>query len=401
MTDPAWRTALSIQAALSQASWVGVRLMVGYRALELGGDPLLLAALAASFAIPTIAAALPAGRISDRFGGSIVAFTGLVIASAGSILVLTVPSTITTLFVATLTIGLGHLCVMVGQQTFVAHASRGGSIDSGFGTLSAAASIGQLVGPPAVTVAATLGGSKTPNTTAGIAVCLTFTLIALPLILLLRRGDRHRRATIVKPERAPLAAVMRAPELWRALSVSGAVLVTVDLLYTFVPLWAVDNGIPPVTVGLLLALRALVSVISRFGLGRLVARFGRRKPLVAAMLIGVASLIALPYANQWGAIPVMIALGVSLGIPQPLTMAWTTAITHPAAHGAALGLRLTANRVFQVVIPVAVGIVAGPFGLATIFWANAAVLAAAVTVAATSRTCDYTGRDEDDGETRP
>jgi len=43
VTGPAWRAALSTQAALSQASWVGVRLMVGYRALELGGDPLLLA----------------------------------------------------------------------------------------------------------------------------------------------------------------------------------------------------------------------------------------------------------------------------------------------------------------------------------------------------------------------
>ncbi|KQT75270.1 MFS transporter [Microbacterium sp. Leaf436] len=391
MTGPAWRAALSTQAALSQASWVGVRLMVGYRALELGGDPLLLAALAASFAVPTIVAALPAGRICDRFGGSTVAFAGLLIASAGAIVVLTLPSTVLLLFAAALTIGLGHLCVMIGQQTFVAHASRGGSMDSGFGTLSAAASIGQLIGPPAVTVAATLAARDQPDTTAGFAVCLAFTVLATPLILFLRRGDTHRRATTVKTPRAPLSAVMKAPELWRALAVSGAVLVTVDLLYTFVPLWAVEKGIAPVTVGLLLALRAIVSVVSRLGLARIVARFGRRTLLVVAMLMGVASLVALPFANQWGAIPVMIALGIALGLPQPLTMAWTTAITPPAVHGAALGLRLTANRVLQVLIPVSVGLVAGPFGLVAIFWSNAAVLAVGVAIVATSRTSDRDG----------
>lgn len=391
MTGPAWRAALSTQAALSQASWVGVRLMVGYRALELGGDPLLLAALAASFAVPTIVAALPAGRICDRFGGSTVAFAGLVIASAGAIVVLTLPSTVLLLFAATLTIGLGHLCVMIGQQTFVAHASRGGSMDSGFGTLSAAASIGQLIGPPAVTIAATLAAREEPDTTAGFAVCLAFTVLATPLILFLRRGDTHRRAATVKAPRAPLSAVMKAPELWRALAVSGAVLVTVDLLYTFVPLWAVEKGIAPVTVGLLLALRAVVSVVSRLGLARIVARFGRRTLLVVAMLMGVASLVALPFANQWGAIPVMIALGIALGLPQPLTMAWTTAITPPAVHGAALGLRLTANRVLQVLIPVSVGLVAGPLGLVAIFWSNAAVLAVGVAIVATSRTSDRDG----------
>lgn len=391
MSGPAWRAALSTQAALSQASWVGVRLMVGYRALELGGDPLLLAALAASFAVPTIVAALPAGRICDRFGGSTVAFAGLLVASIGAIVVLALPSSVLLLFAATLTIGLGHLCVMIGQQTFVAHASRGGSMDSGFGTLSAAASIGQLIGPPAVTVAATLAASEESDTTAGFAVCLAFTLLASPLILLLRRVDAHRRTATVKAPRAPLSAVMKAPELWKALAVSGAVLVTVDLLYTFVPLWAVEKDVAPVTVGLLLALRAIVSVVSRLGLARIVARFGRRTLLVVAMLMGVASLVALPFANQWGAIPVMVALGIALGLPQPLTMAWTTAITPPAVHGAALGLRLTANRVLQVLIPVSVGLVAGPFGLVAIFWSNAAVLAVGVAIVATSRTSDRDG----------
>lgn len=394
MSPPRWRAALSLQAALSQASWVGVRIMAGYRALELEGGALLLAVVAASFAVPSIAAALPAGRLSDRVGGSVVAFTGLLIASVGIALAVFLPLTVFGLVGATLIIGFGHLLVMVGQQTFVAHASAGGSADSGFGTLAAAASIGQLVGPPAVTIAATLASPDSPSTTTGLAVCLAFTASAFPMIFVLRRGDRHRTLHKATAARAPLSHVLRAPELWRALSVSGAVLVTVDLLYTFVPLWAVARDIPPATVGMLLALRAGVSVLSRLGLGRLVARFGRKKLLVWSMTIGVGSLVALPFADQWTAIPAMIALGISLGIPQPLTMAWTTAITPRSAHGAALGLRLTANRMAQAAIPMVVGLVAAPIGLVAIFWANAAVLAAGVVVVATSQT---SGRGPDEG----
>ena len=54
--------------------------------------------------------------------------------------------------------------------------------------------------------------------------------------------------------------------MWRSLTVSGAVLVTVDLMYAFVPVWATEQGISATVVGLLLALRAAVSVVSRFGL---------------------------------------------------------------------------------------------------------------------------------------
>ena len=370
--------------------------MMGYRALELGGGALLLAVIAASFAIPTIAAALPAGRVSDRVGGSAVAFAGLVTASLGVALAIFLPLSITTLIGATLAIGFGHLLVMVGQQTFVAHASLGGSTDSGFGTLTAAASIGQLIGPPAVTIAATIASPQAPSTTVGLAVCLAFTTLAFPMVLILRGGDIHRRARARGLPRTPLSEVIKAPELWRALTASGAVLVTVDLLYTFVPLWAISRDIPPVTVGFLLALRAAVSVLSRFRLGPLVARFGRRTLLVSSMGIGVLSLAVLPFANQWTAIPVMIGLGISLGIPQPLTMAWTTAITPRAAHGAALGLRLTANRIAQVAIPMVVGLVAAPVGLFAIFWANAAVLATGAVVVATSRTSNSTG---DEGST--
>ena len=172
--------------------------------------------------------------------------------------------------------------------------------------------------------------------------------------------------------------------MWRSLTVSGAVLVTVDLMYAFVPVWAIEQGVSATVVGLLLALRAAVSVISRYGLSRLVARFGRKTLIIASIGAAAAALIALPFTGVWGAIAVMIGLGLGLGIPQPLTMAWVTSLTPPGSHGATLGMRLTSNRLAQITLPLAVGAVAAPLGVLGIFWANAAILLGAIGIMARS-----------------
>jgi MFS family permease len=359
--------------------------MVGYRAIEGGANPLFLGLMASAFALPALIAALPAGRVSDRLGGSIVATTGLVVAATGVTITLVFPA-LPILLVASAVIGLGHILIMVGQQTFVAHASSRGSSDAAFGTLTAAASIGQLIGPPTVTIIASLlifsGSSTVPNTTVGLLVCLGFTAIAMPVIFFLRSADsemRTARSTTPAPAIKTLP-LLRTPGLWQSLVVSGAVLVTVDLMYAFVPVWAVEQGISATAVGLLLALRAAVSVVSRFGLTRLVSRFGRKSLIIVSIAAASAGLIALPFVGLWGAIPVMVGLGLGLGIPQPLTMAWVTSLTPPSTHGAVLGMRLTSNRLAQISLPLAVGAIAAPLGVIGIFWSNALLLLGAIAV---------------------
>lgn len=372
-----WALALSAQAVLLQAVWVGVRLMIGYRAIAAGADASFIALLAAALAAPALFAALPIGRLSDRIGGSILTLLGTAMIIAGTAALLVVPGLVI-LIVSSAVVGLGNVAAMVGQQAFVAHRTRGVSSDSGFGTLSAGASIGQVVGPPMVTISVVAtgpAGSTALNTTIGLLTSLACAILALPLGLLLLRVDRQDEATT--PRSIAVTAtrdVLKTPGMWKAVTVSGFILVTMDLVYAFVPVWATENGIDAAVVGWLLALRALVSVLSRFGLTRLVNRFGRKTLLLIAMSVGVASLILLPLANEYYAILVMIGLGICLGLPQPLTLAWVIGITQSKDHGAALGLRMTGNRLAQVSIPMAVSAFAAPLGVAGIFWANALLL---------------------------
>ncbi|MCU1410984.1 MAG: transporter [Rhodoglobus sp.] len=366
-----------------QAAWVGVRLMAGYRALGEGASPAMLGLLAATLALPALLGALPIGRISDRVGGSLISFLGIVVIIAGTLLMVCFRD-LWVLFVTAAVVGLGQVCVMVGQQTFVAHRIAADSSDRDFGTLTSAASLGQLIGAPLVTtVVALLGarGGAHPDTTAGLLATIACAVVATPIFFLLRRVDGRSRTARLDPGRpardVPLR-VLGAPGLWRALVVSAAVLVTADLMYAFMPVWAIEHHVDISAVGWLLAIRAVVSMSSRIGLSRLVARFGRKVLLAAAMLIGAASLIALPFVGEAGAIVAMVGLGIALGLPQPLTMSWVVAVSRPENHGAALGLRITANRLAQITIPVAVSALTASFGVTGIFWANAAFLAGAV-----------------------
>jgi MFS family permease len=380
---------LSLQAVLMQASWVGIRLMIGYRALEEGAPAAILGVIAASFALPALIAALPVGRLADRFGGAVVSFAGILTVVVGT-LVLIFTSELWILIATGTIIGLGHLLVAVGQQTFVAHSSTSSTRDNAFGTLTAAASIGQLVGPLVITNVAALSTKANhalPDTTAGLFAAAGCAFLATPVVgalLAVDRGSKASRRHALPAAERSAAKVLTTPGMWRSLVVSGAVLVTVDLIYTFMPVWASNQNISVVAVGWLLALRAAISVLSRLGLTRLVRRFGRKVLLIAAMSAAVLALAALPLLGAYGAIFVMVGLGIGLGLPQPLTMAWVVGLAKQGNHGAALGMRMTANRFAQTTVPFAVGAVAAPMGVAGIFWANAALLAGSILIVAWS-----------------
>ena len=382
MTRPVLNAALNAQSALLQAAISGIRIMIVYRAIAYGADPAFLGVLVASFSLPALFAALPIGQLSDRIGGAPLGVAGLVLIVGGGVGMLRLDG-LAALAISSAVVGLGQVSTVVGQQSIVAHASARNGADGAFGNLSAAASIGQLIGPPLITTIATIGArGETPNTNAGLIACVLLAAVALGASLVPLRSDRAltlaRREAALGVSSSTVHEPM--PGLWRALVVSGAVLATSDIVYAYLPLWAVENSVGVTAVGWLLALRAAVSVVSRFGLERLVTRFGRSILLVLAMLIGAVALVALPLSGLVAAACVMVGLGITLGLPQPLTMAWVVNIAAPASRGRALGLRLTANRLAQVTVPVGVGLVAAPLGTAGVFWATAALLAVATAV---------------------
>lgn len=374
-SDLPWKWALWIQAATGQAAWQGVRLMIAYAALAATGSPAFVGIVAAVFALAGLIVSVPSGRMVDRYGSAWVALIGSLVCLVGIAVMLIFPS-IPGMLVCAALVGAAHLYVIVAQQAFVARVSTG-SQDAAFGALTAAVSIGQLIGPPVVTAAAVVwAASEThPNTWVGLACCGLLLFIALPTFFLLRPRELRAAPLPRGPKAASLRDALRVPGIMRSLLVGAAVIVTVDLLASFIPVWAVSKDIPAAVVGWLLALRALFTISSRFGVARMVARFGRKTLLLVAISMAAIALVLLPFADAWWAIPIMAMIGLGLGLPQPLTLAWMSSLSPPQTRGAVFGARMTVNRFAQVTLPLLVATAAGPIGVFAVFWSTAAIVA--------------------------
>ena len=68
-------------------------------------------------------------------------------------------------------------------------------------------------------------------------------------------------------------------------------------------------------------------------------------------------------------------IGLGLGAGQPLTMSWLAEATPPGLRGRAMSLRLTGNRLGQVLVPSVAGLLAAGAGAAGVLWLTAAALA--------------------------
>jgi MFS family permease len=369
---------LLAHSVLTQVVTFVVRPAVTYRALELDVPGAWLGALAASFAIVPLLLAVPSGSATDRFGERTVMVAGAVLMTASGAVLLLAGGSPVGLVAGIAVLGTGHLLSVVGEQAAVANSAGSGRFDAAFGYYTFAASLGQAVGPGLIVV---LGGRGTiPDTGA-----LFGAAVGLGVVLLACSG------ALRMPARAPQSAagaagsvrsLVRVPGLLRALSISCVVLAAVDITLVYLPALGADRGLAAGFVGLLLTLRAVASMTTRLFLGRLVARLGRRRLMIAAVALSALATAAagLPMP-PFALAAVVVLMGLGLGVGQPLTMAWLATVAPPGLRGRAMSLRLTGNRLGQVVIPSAVGAVAAGVGAAGVLWATAAALALVATAA--------------------
>ena len=120
-------------------------------------------------------------------------------------------------------------------------------------------------------------------------------------------------------------------------------------------------------IGLLLTARSLASLGSRLFYARMIFGFGR-VPLTLVSMLGSAAgfaalAIPLPLPAMYA---VLIGLGFAMGIASTLTISGVVHIAPAEAYGTALTLRMTGNRIGQVVFPALSGLVAAATGVAGI-----------------------------------
>jgi MFS family permease len=370
-----WLRTLLFSSAITQGVIYIVRPMITYRALELDASAAMIGYIAALYALLPVLMALTFGRWVGVIGeGRFIIFgtLGMVLSSA----TLLVADSIALLAVSASLAGLAHLACMVGGQTMVSLRSDEKKYEENFGYYTFSASLGQMLGPILGAIVAGSSGALPKSTSNAFLIALIFSAIALfPVIPL-----RNQRPTVVATKNdlgalRSAGALLKNKRVFAAIYTSLAISSVGDILIVFLPLYGSEKSFSSLSIGVILALRAGASMLSRLSLGALSTRYTTKNILIYSNAISIVACAAIAFApNPWILAIIVLIAGFSLGVGQPLTMSLISQATVPEERALAVSTRLMGNRFGQFVLPAGAGLLATGAGTGGVFFALSILL---------------------------
>jgi MFS family permease len=374
-----WFPCLVLATLLSHAVLAGVRTLISYRALALGGDAVTVGLITGAFALLPLVVALQIGRAVDRGRGVAVVRLGLVL-SVVAVLVAALSPSAAFLIGASAVLGLGQILHTVACQSLIPLWSAPEQVDARFGQLTLGVSAGQLVGFPVAGFVAALtndaaGGGQVATTPALLVMAGLAALAVAPAFWFVpAERIRVSRAEAAAARQSTLA-ILGTRGMKPAVYSSLTVLTGMDLLMAYLPLLGQSMGLGVGTVTMLLTARSVASVVSRAAMPLLLRTVPRRALLVSATLASGVPMVLVPLTADVVLLTLMmLVVGFFWGLGQPLTMSWVTTVADPHNRAAALSVRLAGNRIGQVVVPLAAGGLAGLTGVGAVFHAGGLLL---------------------------
>jgi MFS family permease len=368
MALPDWTRKLLWSSTITQGIIYIVRPMITYRALELDASPSMIGVIAALYALLPVMMALTFGRWVGVIGeGRFVIFgtAGMILSST----VLLLANSIPILAIAAALAGLAHLACMVGGQTMVSLRSPRDKYESNFGYYTFSASLGQMIGPILGTLVAGSTGVLPESISNAFLLALFFSFLALIPVMSWR--DYTPTVVAAKSEHGTLksaAVLLRNKKVFAAIYTSMAISSVGDILVVFLPLYGSEKSFSSLSIGIIIAVRAGASMLSRISLGALSARYSTKKILIYSNSISIAMCAVMGFApNPWVLGFIVLIAGFSLGVGQPLTMSLVSLATKPEERALAVSARLTGNRFGQFVIPAGAGLLAAASGTSAVF----------------------------------
>ncbi|MEU3270045.1 MFS transporter [Saccharomonospora sp. NPDC006951] len=370
-----WYPHLCLVTALSQAAYNAARMLVSYRALALGGDGIALGVITALFALLPLVIAVHVGRAVDNGRPAGVLRSGILL-TVLALLVITASDNLLVLGIGNVLLGFGQILVTVSSQGFVPLLSTPDQLDRRFAGWTLAVSIGQTAGLPiAGVVSSASSGDAGVVTTPALLALAGLVVLAMPSAMLLPVTRRLPGAVPAEGKGQSVVTMLGIPGMRPAVFSSLVVLTSMDVLSAFLPVLGEEFGFGVLLVTALLTLRTGSSIVSRAFLPMLLRVVPRRWLLLSATLCSALPMAAIPLASNPVFMGVLLAVvGFFWGIGQPLTMTWVVNLVSVRSRASALSLRLTGNRLGQVLVPLGAGAIAGITGVGSVFVVTGALL---------------------------
>jgi multidrug resistance protein len=367
---------LMITAFVDMVGLLMVIPLLPFYAVEFGGGGFAVGLLVSSYSVAQLLSAPLWGQVSDRYGRRPALLIGLG-ASAIAYVIFGYSTTLWMLLASRLVQGAGGGTVGV-IQAYVADATEPENRARSLGWLSAATSMGVMVGPALGSLSSTVA-PQAPGLVAA-ALCVVNMIFAWRFLPESHDVAAARSSGIV-PVRSRQAvwSVIRdagqpAPRLiWIYAIGIGSFQGMTAVLALFL---ALRYGITEATIGYVFMFTGAVAVVTRAGLlGPAVDRLGEARLSRIGIVILALGLAAIPLTQGW------ISLGFALALV-PLGTAFTfpcvtsllSRVIQRHERGLYLGVQQTYGGMARVIGPISAGWAWDHLGVGVPFWAGAVLV---------------------------
>src|SRR5699024_9594709 len=122
------------------------------------------------------------------------------------------------------------------------------------------------------------------------------------------------------------------------------------------------------TIGMIISINALAGILIRWAMPFLLTKFSMNQVVAGSVFCSGILFFALPFSEPTTIIWILsFLLGLFLGLGQPLSISVTLYSLPKDYMSQGLGLRITVNRLVQVITPLLLGGTAQIFNIVSIF----------------------------------
>ena len=344
-------------------------------ASHLGADPAGVGTVAAVSAFTGVVASVPAGMLSDRVGRKRMLIISAIIFSSAPFLY-QFASTLWHLAVIRFYHGFATAIFVPVAMALVSdlfHGERGEKM----GWFSTSTLLGRFMAP---IIGGVIIGSLAFNPGLGYRVvylvCGVAGIIAFFLTLKLPDpGNDHGKDQSWRETFTILRGVMSNRVIVLTSAVEASILFAYGTFETFLPLYAVRNGISAYEVGLFLSSQVITLALTQPVMGRFSDRHGRRPQIVAGAFVGACCIGSFSLFTSF--IPLLalsVLFGLSLSVVTSATSAFIADQSGRESHGSAMGMLGSIMDIGHTMGPFVSGIVAGHLGFGASFLGASLIL---------------------------
>ena len=345
-------------------------------AAHLGADPAGVGLICAISALAGVLFSVPAGLLADRFGKKrLLLASSLIFATApfGYLFVTTLWQLACIRFYHGFATAI-FLPVAMALVSTLSHRERGEKL----GWFSTATLAGRFLAP---VVGGSILGYFSLSSSSGYQavywVCGTAGLLTFFLALRLPIPEDPPQAGQSWHETWQLFKSVLNRGIVITCLVEAAILFAYGTFETFLPLYAVKNGLGAVQVGVLLSGQIIVLALTKPLMGRFSDRHGRRPQIFAGGVLGAACIGGFSLSTSfYPLLGLSITFGLCLSVVTSATSAYIADLSSHQTRGSAMGILGSIMDIGHTSGPLISGIVAASFGYARSFQGAALVLGA-------------------------